>query len=173
MRGIIEALARVAGRFFTPPDTEEYPDVKPDLPARSRGRIILSRDPDGQERCVACNLCAVACPVDCIDLGKAEDEDGRWYPDYFRINFARCIFCGYCEEACPTYAIQLTPDFEISEWDRDGLVYEKEHLLIAGEGKYPGYRYWDVAGKAQETDAYKSGRAENQNAPVNLKGLRP
>ena len=39
-------------------------------------------------------------------------------PEFFRINFSRCIFCGFCEEACPTYAIQLTPDFEMGEYDR-------------------------------------------------------
>ena len=27
------------------------------------------------------------------------------------------------------------------------MVYEKEHLLIAGQGKYPGYSFWQVAGK--------------------------
>ncbi|MDI5829494.1 regulatory signaling modulator protein AmpE, partial [Salmonella enterica subsp. enterica serovar Kentucky] len=42
--------------------------------------------------------------------------DGRWYPEFFRINFSRCIFCGLCEEACPTTAIQLTPDFELGEY---------------------------------------------------------
>jgi len=41
-----------------------------------------------------------------------EDEHGRRYPEFFRINFSRCIFCGYCEEACPTYAIQLIPDLK-------------------------------------------------------------
>src|SRR5690625_1971136 len=87
-----------------------YPEEKLKLPPRYRGRIILSRDPDGAERCVACNLCAVACPVDCIALQKTEDETGRWYPEWFRINFSRCIYCGFCEEACPTYAIQLVPD---------------------------------------------------------------
>ena len=59
-------------------------------------------------------LCAIACPVDCIALQATEDENGRRYPEFFRINFSRCIFCGYCEEACPTYAIQLTPDFEMA-----------------------------------------------------------
>ena len=48
--------------------TVQYPDEKPYLAPRYRGRIILSRDPDGGERCVACYLCAVACPVDCIAL---------------------------------------------------------------------------------------------------------
>jgi len=54
--------------------------------------------------------------------------------------------CGYCEEACPTYAIQLTPDFEMGEYNRQNMVYEKEHLLISGEGKYHGYNFWRVAG---------------------------
>ena len=60
----------------------------PYLPPRYRGRIILSRDPDGEERCVACYLCAVACPVDCIALQATEDENGRRYPEFFRINFS-------------------------------------------------------------------------------------
>jgi len=103
-------------------DTLQYPEEAVYLPPRYRGRIVLTRDPDGEERCVACNLCAVACPVGCISLQKAETEDGRWYPDFFRINFSRCIFCGLCEEACPTTAIQLTPDFEMAEFKRQDLV---------------------------------------------------
>ena len=71
------------------------------LPPRWRGRIILSRDPDGGERCVACYLCAVACPVDCIALQATEDETGRRYPEFFRINFSRCIFCGYLRGGLP------------------------------------------------------------------------
>lgn len=38
-----------------------------------------------------------------------------------------------CEEACPTTAIQLTPDFELGEYVRQDLVYEKENLLISGQ----------------------------------------
>jgi len=152
-------------------DTVQYPEQKPYLPPRWRGRIILSRDPDGAERCVACYLCAAACPVDCIALQKTEDEHGRWYPEFFRINFSRCIFCGLCEEACPTYAIQLTPDFEMSEYDRRELVYEKEDLLIAGTGKYPDYSFWQVAGKAIE--GKDKGEAINEAEPVDVRGLLP
>lgn len=79
---------------------------------------------------------------------KAEKEDGRWYPEFFRINFSRCIFCGMCEEACPTTAIQLTPDFELGEYVRQDLVYEKENLLISGPGKYPDYNFYRVTGMA-------------------------
>ena len=151
--------------------TVQYPDQKPYLAPRYRGRIILSRDPDGGERCVGCYLCAVACPVGCIALQAAEDENGRRHPEFFRINFSRCIFCGYCEEACPTYAIQLIPDFEMGEYDRQNLVYEKKDLLINGPGKYPGYNYYKVAGLA--IGGKDKGQAENEEPPVDVKSLLP
>jgi len=120
---------------------------------------------------VACYLCAVACPVDCISLQATEDANGRRYPEFFRINFSRCIFCGYCEEACPTYAIQLTPDFEMSEYSRQNLVYEKEDLLIDGEGKYPGYNFWRVAGV--QIGGKDKGESENEAPPADLHDLMP
>ncbi len=132
---------------------------------------MLTRDPDGGERCVGCYLCAAACPVDCISLQQAEDESGRRYPAWFRINFSRCIFCGWCEEACPTYAIQLTPDFEMSEYKRQNLVYEKEDLLISGQGKYPGYNFYRVSGLA--IGGKGKGESENEAPPVDVHSLLP
>jgi NADH-quinone oxidoreductase subunit I len=154
---------------FHRPETIGYPDEKRELHPRWRGRIILSRDPDGQERCVACYLCSAVCPVDCIALQATEDEHGRRYPEFFRINFSRCIFCGLCEEACPTYAIQLTPDFELCEYDRKNLVYEKNDLVIDGPGKYPGYNFYRVAGVA--IGGKDKGESENETAPVDVRGL--
>jgi len=151
--------------------TVQYPEEKPVLAPRWRGRIVLTLDPDGQERCVACNLCSVACPVSCIALQATEDESGRRYPEFFRINFSRCIFCGYCEEACPTYAIQLTPDFEMSEYKRQNLVYEKEDLMVDGQGKYPGYNFYRVAGLAIAGKG--KGDAENEAPPVDVRSLLP
>lgn len=151
--------------------TIEYPEEKPKLPARWRGRIVLTRDPDNEERCVGCYLCAAACPVDCISLQATETEDGRRYPEFFRINFSRCIFCGYCEEACPTYAIQLIPDFEMSEYNRQNFVYEKEDLLISGEGKYHGYNFYKVSGLAIAGKG--KGEADNEDKPVDIRSLLP
>ena len=90
-----------------------------------------------RERCVACYLCAVACPVDCIALQAAEDEQGRRYPAFFRINFSRCIFCGFCEEACPTCAIQLTPDFEMGEYTGRTSSTRRKTCSSAGPGNTP------------------------------------
>jgi NADH-quinone oxidoreductase subunit I len=151
--------------------TVQYPDEKVLLPARWRGRIVLTRDPDGEERCVACYLCSVACPVDCIALQATEDENGRRYPEFFRINFSRCIFCGFCEDACPTYSIQLIPDFEMAEYDRQNLVYEKEDLLINSQGKYPGYNFYKEAGLAIKGKG--KGEGENEDPPVDVRRLLP
>lgn len=157
--------------LFRPRVTVPYPERKAYVPPRFRGRIILSRDPDGEERCVACYLCAVACPVDCIALQATQDEHGRRYPEWFRINFSRCIFCGYCEEACPTYAIQLTPDYEMCEYDRSKLVYEKEDLLISGQGKYVDYNFYRHAGVA--ISGKDKGESIDELPPVDPKDLLP
>lgn len=156
---------------FQKRETRMYPDKPIYVPPRFRGRIILTRDPDGEERCVACNLCAAVCPVGCISLQKSEREDGRWYPEFFRINFSRCIFCGLCEEACPTTAIQLTPDFEMADFKRQDLVYEKEFLLISGPGKYPDYNFYRMSGMAVKGKT--KGEADNEAKPIDVKGLLP
>jgi NADH-quinone oxidoreductase subunit I len=171
MLSALRTLWTVFWHAFARRFTVQYPERKRPLPPRFRGRIVLTRDPDGEERCVACYLCAVACPVDCIALQATEDEHGRRYPAFFRINFSRCIFCGFCEEACPTYAIQLTPDCEMADYRRADLVYEKEDLLIDGPGKRHDYNFYRVAGLAIE--GKDKGEGDNELPPVNVRRLMP
>ncbi len=171
MWSVLRSIAEVLRHTFRRRETRQYPEERPLLPARWRGRIVLSRDPDGGERCVACSLCSVACPVGCISLAADRDAGGRRFARYFRINFSRCIFCGMCEEACPTSAIQLTPDFEMAEGQRQDLVYEKEDLLISGPGKVPGYNYFHRCGVA--VAGRKRGEGAGEEPPVDLKSLLP
>jgi NADH-quinone oxidoreductase subunit I len=171
MLSALRALWIVLRHTFRPKVTVSFPEEVSKLPPRYRGRIILSRDPSGEERCVACYLCASACPVDCIALEATEDETGRRYPKWFRINFSRCIFCGFCEDACPTYAIQLTPDYDMAEYHRPNMVYEKEHLLISGTGKYHDYSFYRVAGLA--IGGKDKGEAENEEPPTDVWRLMP
>ncbi len=170
IRGLAASYAVTFKHLFRRPITESYPEYKRSLPARSRARIILTRDPDGDERCVACYLCSGVCPVSCISMESAEREDGRRYAAWFRINFARCIFCGLCEEACPTLAIQLTPDFEICEPNLLDMVREKADLLVDHCGKNDAYDFYRHAGVSEKGD--KGGHI-GEAPPVNLKSNMP
>ncbi|MDM8537740.1 NADH-quinone oxidoreductase subunit NuoI [Desulfobacterales bacterium HSG17] len=157
--------------LFRKPITEQYPEYKRPLPERSRARIVLTSDPDGQERCVACYLCSSVCPVSCISMQSAEKTDGRRYAKWFRINLGRCIYCGLCEEACPTSAIQLTPDFENCKQDILTLVFEKEDLLVDNCGKDKEYNFYKYAGI--KTNLGDKGSHSHENEPVNVKSNLP
>ncbi len=170
-KALATGLATTFKHLFRKPITEEYPEYKRKLPERTRARIILTCDPDGKERCVACYLCSAVCPVSCISMQSAAKEDGRRYATWFRINFARCIYCGLCEEACPTSAIQLTPLFETCERDILKLVYEKEDLLVDHGGKDKEYCFYKYAGIA--TDVGGKGEHNRENKPVNVKSNLP
>lgn len=170
MGGLAAAFWATFKHLSRKPVTEQYPEFKRPLPHRSRARIILTRDPDGDERCVACYLCSAVCPVSCISMQSAQREDGRRWAPWFRINFARCIYCGLCEEACPTLAIQLTPDFEYCEYDVLTLVAEKKDLLVDHGGRNSEYNFYRYAGV---TAVGGKGSHVNEQNPVNLKSNLP
>ena len=56
MWSLIRTIWNVLLHTFHRRVTIQYPEEKAYLAPRTRGRIILSRDPDGGERCVACHL---------------------------------------------------------------------------------------------------------------------
>jgi len=168
--GLLNSYRMTFLHLLRKPITEEYPEVKRSLPERSRGRIILTVSPDGQERCVACYLCSAACPVSCISMAAAERADGRRYAAWFRINFSRCIYCGLCEEACPTLAIQLTPDYEFCSRSILELVYEKEDLLVDHGGRNSEYDFYRHAGIGTPEE---KGTHINEKPPVDTRSILP
>ena len=91
----------------------------------------LNRDEQGRVKCVACFLCATACPAHCIDIVGVESPwpDREKYPESFTIDELRCIFCGMCEEACPVDAIELTSLYDLTGRSREEMIFDKEKLL--------------------------------------------
>jgi NADH-quinone oxidoreductase subunit I len=121
-------------QMFQPKFTMQYPEEKWDPPAIFRGRPVLVED-NGKERCVACGLCARACPPLAISMQASENSDDpkERYPDFFEINMLRCIYCGYCEEVCPEEAIVMSKDYDIVFESREEAIYGKERLLVPKE----------------------------------------
>ncbi|MCC6492401.1 MAG: NADH-quinone oxidoreductase subunit I [Pirellulales bacterium] len=115
------------------PVTQQYPEEKPILPLHYRGVHRLNRDEQGRVKCVACMLCATACPANCIDILAAaappQWPDRDKYPASFVLDELRCIYCGMCEEACPVDAIELTHIYDLTGTSRNELMYDREKLL--------------------------------------------
>jgi NADH-quinone oxidoreductase subunit I len=115
--------------------TISYPERQKPVPPRERGRHILHRYADGLEKCVGCELCAIACPVGCIVVEAAENtpehrvSPGERYAKRYEINLLRCIYCGMCEEACPVEAIELTGLYDLTGLTREQMIFDKAKLL--------------------------------------------
>jgi len=128
-----EGIVTTLRHLFSPKITQYSPEERhrPPDPLLYRGVHRLNRDEQGRVKCVACFMCATACPAHCIDIVAAESPwpDRDKYPQCFTIDELRCIFCGMCEEACPVDAIELTSLYDLSGKSREEMVFDKEKLL--------------------------------------------
>jgi NADH-quinone oxidoreductase subunit I len=113
--------------------TMQYPEEQHIPSPNYRGVHRLNKDDEGRVKCVACMLCATACPVHCIDItGATAPEtwyDREKYPENFVIDELRCIYCGMCEEACPVDAIELTGLYDLTALSREEMIFDKTKLL--------------------------------------------
>ena len=140
----VGAIAKGMGitfkEMFEPTTVENYPDGPGPLRGavfqeRFRGLHVLQRDESGLEKCVACFLCAAACPSNCIYIEADENtaehriSGSERYAKVYNIDYNRCIFCGYCVEACPTDAITHGHGFELATFNATNLIYRKDQLL--------------------------------------------
>jgi NADH-quinone oxidoreductase subunit I len=158
----VQGMTTTLKHLLSPKITVEFPEERHHTadPLLYRGVHRLNRDAEGRVKCVACFLCATACPAHCIDIVAAESPwpDREKYPQSFTIDELRCIYCGMCEEACPVDAIELTSLYDLSGKSREEMVFDKEKLL-------------SVYDQTKDSEPMKSVRLAAAGAPVG--GERP
>nr|WP_284289636.1 NADH-quinone oxidoreductase subunit H [Angustibacter aerolatus] len=120
LSGLLQGLATTARTMTKHAHTQEYPDVQPEPPPRSRGVIALL-----EENCTVCMLCARECPDWCITIDSHKEtlpaaapggrERQRNVLDRFDIDFSLCMYCSICIEVCPFDALHWSPEFEYAE----------------------------------------------------------
>src|SRR5664280_2571551 len=131
MVDLIQGL-RVTLRSANPKNicTGQYPAERPKVAERYRGAPRLNNNPDnGETLCIACDLCALACPENLIVVSSARNEQTRRKElTDFTYDLSRCMFCGLCEDACPVDALELTQDFELASYTREGWIWDRKTL---------------------------------------------
>lgn len=129
-KSIFTGMGITGKHLVGPTVTLQYPDERMELPKNARARLFVNIDD-----CIGCNLCAKACPVNCIhidtvpatadtDLGKTSTGNPkRFWLTRFDIDMAKCMYCDLCTHPCPTNCIYMEQEYEYSVYDRENLMY--------------------------------------------------
>jgi NADH-quinone oxidoreductase subunit I len=122
----------------------EFPERKRETSGRYRGIHILTVREDGTPKCVACYMCATACPAECIHIeaGERPEASIEKYPTRFEIDLLRCVYCGFCVDACPEEAIFMSRENDLVGTSREELILDREQLMSRAKlvEHGPGYR---------------------------------
>ena len=127
---------RITLRYcFAKTITVQYPDVAPTIQPRFRGFHWYEI-----EKCIACDQCARACPVDCIYIEKTgarkiDKTSGvavGGAMTRYAIDYSKCMFCALCCSTCPTECIHMGNLHDLSGYDRESMIVEFTELAKRG-----------------------------------------
>ena len=149
-QGLIKGLEITIGKFFGKKVTEKYPEVYPNLFERFHGSFKLNLN-----KCIACGICANACPNKVIEITSEKDENNKKKLTGYKVKIGQCLFCGLCVESCPPKALKNSTDFELSCYRREDCTLD---LFAAGyreeePPKPPKAEEPKAAGTAESTES--------------------
>lgn len=73
--GMAKGMLHTFVRMVQPKRTIQYPEERQDISPHHRGRLILLYDEAGNLKCETCFQCAMACPIEIIDMGGVDTKN--------------------------------------------------------------------------------------------------
>lgn len=73
--GMAMGMVHTFVRFVQPKVTIQYPEERQDISPHHRGRLLLLYDEAGNLKCETCFQCAMACPIEIIDMGGVDTKN--------------------------------------------------------------------------------------------------
>jgi len=148
--GVAKGMLDTLVRFFQPKVTVQYPEVVQEMPPHQRGRLILLYDEAGNLKCETCFQCAMACPIEIIDMGGVDTKSRmhvHWGPPE--------QYAERREESALRRSGRTVPDRAFSAWQpidlrplEDILIreeYDPHRMVTILEQTQAAYGYLPVA----------------------------
>ena len=143
LKSLATGLGITGRAFYAKNVTVIYPKEEVDNLSTFRGPVELVGKEDARDvpKCVACGICAKACPSDCftilcpipakdgemnsapVEMGPAPQK-GAKTPGQFILDFSLCSLCGQCVRACSTNALRFSNDPYMVSFDRKDFQFD-------------------------------------------------
>jgi len=139
LQGMTVTAKNFVGSYFDKDrmTTIQYPEERKEPEQNFRNFPFLVFDKSADHlRCVACKICEVECPPQCIYIEVMRDDAGKIVkqPKVFDIDYTVCMGCQICVEACPFDAIKMDHEYEFAHENRfSGLLMRKTELAKSNE----------------------------------------
>lgn len=119
-KGLITGLGVTLKHFFGKKSTFCYPEEKLPMTEHFRGGHLALE----YKKCIACTLCAQACPNQALKLKVVVDANKKRYLSEYIYQMGRCLYCDLCVEACPTKALSWDREYAISTWHKADMTHD-------------------------------------------------
>lgn len=119
-KGLVTGMGVTIKHFFGKKETSCYPEEKLPMVEGFRGGNLTM----DWRVCIACQLCAMACPNKALDLKVVTDAKKKRHMEHYVHKTGRCLFCNLCVEVCPVHTLKWDKDFAFSSWSKAAMTHD-------------------------------------------------